>query len=824
MVHAFCNWLFASTSDVLTSHRRGRIHAASAVLFRENMHKILLRAVFLCFLSSLSTAIHGNAQRMIDSQDWAKVQSIVGKIHGISTTPPVNLVTPKFTSGALMGNGDIGVVAGDTSTSQQRYWFGKSDFWGTHWNSRHNAPEVSILSLGSLTISSPATSNGSDAVYRVDQDILRAEVTTALKFGDATVHLRSWTADDDNVFVTEVTAERPAKAVSIELNLAMPAPDPEAHALFPAAAGYRDGTLWVSRENNLVNANDYRARAAISVRVMNAPLTDLVSTANSASGKITFQPGKPLWIVTVFKSDARIGQTGPAAEALALSAVEHARAMSLARLAAMQAAHREWWKRFWLRSFVQVHDTVLENYYYGALYVLGSSSRPGKLAPSLWGNFITTDNAGWGGRYFMNYNEEAPYYGIFSSNHAELAQPYNRMVLAQIPWQKNRTAAAGYKGVSYQRTFSPFTVIADPPALTPIAPMKDYKKLPSDQKSNATFSFLPAIQYYEYTQDREFLRTQLYPAMKELDTFWRDFAVRDSTGKQWIFEHSSAHEGGDDVNPNLDIGFARRVESELIETSQVLGQDTEMRSVWMNFLKELSPYPTGVVNGKTVYYIAASVKNEIKNQGLFEPGDQPINLEGTVFPGENLAIGGDPQQLQIALNSMQEMDSWGVTRGGNTNNGFCKIFPIAARIGWPAADLVEKFKAAILHQWRPSNLTVFQGGGGIETSGSIEALDSMLLQHENGILRVFPDWPKTMDASFTRLRAKGAFLVSSVQSAGSVLSIDITSEKGGELVIQSPWKDRTVSLGKDRGIVKPNASGQIILHTTPGGRYHLFVR
>lgn len=785
------------------------------------MTKNLLCAVFLSFLGFLSTATNGHAQGIRESHDRVTVQSIVGRIHGISTEPPSNLVTPKFTSGALMGNGDIGVVAGDTSTSEQRYSFGKSDFWGTHWNARHNAPEVSILSLGSLTISSPATSSGSSAVYRVDQDILRAEVTTTLKFGDATVHLQSWTADDDNVFVTEVTAERPAKAVSIRLNLAMPSPDPNAHAVFPAAAGYRGGMLWISRENNLVNTNGYKARVAISVRVMNAPLTDLVSTANSASGKVTLQPGKSFWIIAVFKSDASIGQSGPATEALVNSAVEQARVMSSARLGAMQATHREWWKKFWLRSFVQVHDRVLEDYYYGALYVLGSSSRPGKLAPSLWGNFIMTDNSGWGGRYFMNYNEEAPYYGIFSSNHAELAQPYNHMVLAQVPWQENRTAAAGYKGVSYQRTFSPFTVIADPSALTPVAATKDYTKLPSDQKSNATFSFLPSIQYYEYTQDREFLRAQLYPAMKKLDAFWRDFAVRDSTGQRWMFEHSSAHEGGDDVNPNLDIGFARRVERELIETSQVLDVDAEMRAVWTTFLEELSPYPTGIVNGKTVYYIAASVKNEIKNQGLFEPGDQPINLEGTVFPGENLAIGDDPQQLQIALNSMQEMDSWGVTRGGNTNNGFCKIFPIAARIGWPADDLVNKFKAAILHQWRPSNLTVFQGGGGLETSGSIEALDSMLMQHENGVLRVFPDWPKTMDASFTRLRAKGAFLVSSVQSKGSVSSIDITSEKGGVLTIQSPWKNRAVSIGRRHTAIEPNGAGQITLFTSPGGRYLL---
>src|SRR5262249_7288427 len=149
----------------------------------------------------------------------------------------------------------------------------------------------------------------------------------------------------------------------------------------------------------------------------------------------------------------------------------------------------------------------------------------------------------------------------------------------------------------------------------------------------------------------------------------------------------------------------------------------------------------------------------------------------------NLSIGSDERELQIARNSLEEMDSWGVTRDGNSHNGFCKIFPIAARIGWPADDLLSKFKAAILYQWRPGNLTVFQGGGGIETSGAIEALDSMLLQHEDGVLRVFPDWPLTMDASFTRLRAKGAFLVSSDLHNGLVSWIDVKSEKDGMLIV-----------------------------------------
>jgi len=784
--------------------------------FMKNYTSSVSGRFVLAFMLGIIAAHASAQQNSVTKNEWAVVQHLLEGIHGVSTAPPANLITPKYTSGALMGNGDIGVVAGDELPSQQTFYFGKSDFWGTHWNTRHNAPEVSILSLGHLTLSSTAKSEDASSAYRVDQDILHAQVETTLKLGASIVKLRSWTADSENIFVTEITADKGTE-LPVQLTLAMPASDAEPHTNYPAAAGNSGGELWVSRENDLRGATDYKARAAIAVRTIGADLASFSSQPNSVSAVFSLKD-KPVWIVTAFESDARMNPNGPPPEKLVQAAMKDAAAISPSRIDALYQEHLEWWKQFWLKSFVQVHDKVLEDYYYGALYVLGASSRPGKVSPSLWGNFITTDNAGWGGRYFMNYNEEAPYYGAFSSNHPELAEPYNRMVLAQIPWQTNRTAAAGYKGVAYQRTFSPFTVIAAPPAPVAVAATKDYKKLPADQKSNGTFSLLPTIQYYEYTQDKEFLRTQLYPAMKAMDAFWRDFAVRDASDQRWNFEHSSAHEGGDDLNPNLDIGFARRIEQELIQTSQVLGVDENIRPVWQSFLDQLAPYPSGIVNGKTVYYIAASVKNDIKNQGLFEPGDQPINLEGTVFPGENLAIGGDPQQLEIARNSMQEMNSWGVTKGGNTNNGFCKIFPIAARIGWPAHDLVEKFKAAILHQWRPSNLTVFQGGGGIETSGSIEALDSMLLQHEDSVLRVFPDWPSTMDASFTRLRAKGAFLVSSEQREGKVTAIDILSEQGGPLTIQSPWKTSTIHVNGRP--VKTDESGRITLTTTRGDSYH----
>ncbi len=292
---------------------------------------------------------------------------------------------------------------------------------------------------------------------------------------------------------------------------------------YPTSNGAQGGVLWVSRENDLMGPKDYKARVAFATGIIGGAFS---ATQPGPAGPVaTFMvtAGHPVWLVTAFESDARIGPDGTAAQALVKMAVADVRRIDSGQIRQLEAQHIEWWKQFWLKSYVELHDQVLEDYYYGALYVLGCASRPGHLPPSLWANWLTTDNAGWGGRYFMNYNEEAPFYGVSSSNRPELMEPYNRMVLAQIPTQTNRTARAGYEGVSFQRTFSPFTQYEPVPAFEPVASAKDYKKLPSDQKSNATFSLLPVIDYWEYTQDVAFLRTQLYPAMRALDAFWRDF-------------------------------------------------------------------------------------------------------------------------------------------------------------------------------------------------------------------------------------------------------------------------------------------------------------
>jgi hypothetical protein len=764
--------------------------------------------------------------------DWPELQGILSGIHGVAKAPIANIVTGKYTPGMLLGNGDIGVVVGDTVTTQ-KLRFAKSDFWGTSYLNTALSP--AILQAGTLTISSTAASPNPAPVYSMTQDILDAEVDTTLQLGGATVTLRSWTADTDNVVVVELSDPAGSPDVPITLDLAMPGPD--GHTTYPVTVGGTSAAIWATRQNNLTGAADVQATVAIGAALVGGAFASTATGAVDASATFTLKGGAPQQVALVFRSESQLGPGGMTTDALRQAAVADASALAPVDIDTLRAAHRDWWKQFWLQSFVQSNDATLNAYYYGALYALACASRGQNVPPSMWGLYITSDYSGWGGRYWMNYNFEAPFYGVASANRPSLMTPYLRQQFHAAPFQQYLrqqfhaapfqqvfTAKAGYLGVNFQRDLNPNDLYPPaPPPPTP-APTKNVAFL--DQKSNGTFAAMPAIWYYEYTLDTDYLKNELYPHLRQLDAFWRDYMTFDGT--RYVVAHSSAHEGSVDLNPDLDLGFIRKVEGTLLQTSQVLGVDAALQPVWQDVLTKLSAFPTGTYGGKTVFLIAENVNGSTAITVTFEPGNQPINMEGAVFPGENVYVGGDPALLQIARDSLTQMNSWGVTAGGNSHNGFPKEFPIAARVGWPGADLVTKFKAAIAYQWRATNLTVYQAGGGIETSGSIETLDSMMMQSEGGVVRVFPAWPATQDAHFKRLRAKGAFLVSSELTGGQVSHVDITSEKGGTLQLADPWTTGTpqVSLldasGNASGTTAATVNGGVVsLATTPGQSYRV---
>jgi hypothetical protein len=125
--------------------------------------------------------------------------------------------------------------------------------------------------------------------------------------------------------------------------------------------------------------------------------------------------------------------------------------------------------------------------------------------------------------------------------------------------------------------------------------------------------------------------------------------------------------------------------------------------------------------------------------------------------------------------------------------------------------------------WGMSIANYGRAGAWSESLGVNAPLQEMMLQSWDGALRIFPAWPRTVDARFGRFRAEGAFLVSAAWSQGRVQSLEIRSERGALCHLYSPWPDGLEVLDGAGQTVKCAADqyGRIGFATQAGGNYQL---
>lgn len=88
-----------------------------------------------------------------------------------------------------------------------------------------------------------------------------------------------------------------------------------------------------------------------------------------------------------------------------------------------------------------------------------------------------------------------------------------------------------------------------------------------------------------------------------------------------------------------------------------------------------------------------------------------------------------------------------------------------------------------------------------------------------GIVRLFPVWPREQDASFHHIRVEGAFLVSATLRDGEIEEVTIVSEKGRDLTQSNPWDGQVVEITRPDGKTQLAEGKLIYLQTEPGGTY-----
>ena len=277
-----------------------------------------------------------------------------------------------------------------------------------------------------------------------------------------------------------------------------------------------------------------------------------------------------------------------------LAATAHETAESLERLGRDHAA---WWKAFWNRSQVVLNDAELERYYYTALYALASANRAGRDSPGLYGCWITQDAAAWGSDIHLNYNGQAPYFGVYSSNRPELAAPFNTAMLAMMP-EGRRRAKEDAKYIHPSLEGKSFAGILYPVGLCSSLGVASCDRY-LNQVYDASYAAMQFIEEYEYTQDDAFLEKEAYPFVRACGDFWESFLEPTLVDgkKQYTFS-GGARELLWGRTPSTDLGFVRRIFTFLLATGKTVGADDSQRGKVAGHSGPSADFPDRLATGK----------------------------------------------------------------------------------------------------------------------------------------------------------------------------------------------------------------------------------
>ena len=498
--------------------------------------------------------------------------------------------------------------------------------------------------------------------------------------------------------------------------------------------------------------------------------------------EIHLTPGKSVVVATAILSDLDTKGKNPLESAKALVA-----GLTTHQIAANTAAHRRWWCGFWSRSFIEIPDKTIEQCWYASWYIMGSCSRAGKVAPGLWGNWLTVNDPMWYGDFHLNYNFQAPFYGLYSANHADTTLPFYDAMNQSIPRGRKIAAAKGWKGIHLPVSIGPW-------GMCPYGEDCDL-----GQRSNAAYAALLFISYWQHTQDKEWLKSTGYTYLRETAAFWEDYLKLENG--RYVIYNDSIHEGsGPDMNAILSLGLVKTLFRNMIPMSETLGVDADKRAKWRDIVEKMSVFPLQEKDGKTVF--------RYSEKGMAWCDGNTLGIQH-IFPAGAIGLDSDLKLLEICHNMINAMGRW------QDSNGASSWYAACARVGYDPKRILAELNSMYSQHALANKLLNF-GGGGIENVSPALGVTEMLLQSHEGVIRFFPCWPKDQDARFGTLRAEGAFLVSAELKSGIVSGVKITSEKGGDCVIQNPWPGKSVRVTRNGQSAEIVSGPRFSLKTTIG--------
>ena len=464
--------------------------------------------------------------------------------------------------------------------------------------------------------------------------------------------------------------------------------------------------------------------------------------------------------------------------------------------------HTRWWKRFWQQSSIQLPDSILETQWYREMYKFGSASRRG--APPITLQAVwTADNSRlppWKGDFHHDLNTQLSYWPCYSSNHLTEGIAFLdwlwrcKPVAERYTKQYFGTMGLGFPGVS--------TLTGEP-----MGGWIQYSLSPTVSAWLAQHFYL----HWRYSLDRTFLRDRAYPWIREVAAHLEELSVRDSLARRKLPLSSSPEINDNRVDAwfrsmtNYDVALVRWLFGAASELASELGLAGESAR-WKQIESEWPELARSPANGKLLVAPDVELKESHRH----------FSHLMAIHPLGLLDWDDGEQDRQTISASLADLERLGTDWWCGYSYAWLGSMWARGRNGEKAAEALKTFATCFC---LPNSFHVNGDQSGTGKSkftyrpftlegnfACAEGIQEMLLQSQNGRVRLFPAIPRDwQDVSFSNLRAEGALLVTARKTNGSTNFVKVVSEKGGKVKMEDPFAGRnfkTTSKGIGSVVVK----------------------
>eukprot|EP01052_Picozoa_sp_SAG31_P047149 SAG31_NODE_9311_length_1300_cov_1.161532_1_plen_349_part_10 len=300
------------------------------------------------------------------------------------------------------------------------------------------------VALGAVVISSDAVIGGR---FTASQQLANGEVTASLRTSAAQVNVSIVVSPDQNELVVRVQANRLHQLKVTTTVVPLPkqlcrrtpggggAPITNCHALDGMVkAGAVNGTAWAQRQ----------PLGSSSPQPVSAAIAASIASSNRSKAHTDIDQGTRLSdhaavVTATFTESADAGALSLTVNAAIVTNLDLCKTatgcndpmpMAVSRsvhlkdesnLTAVEEASASFWETLWGASSVSIPgESWLEWLYYGQTYLIASATRAGKAPPGLYGPWVHVDSPYCEGDLTINYNFEATYWALYSTNRIEL--------------------------------------------------------------------------------------------------------------------------------------------------------------------------------------------------------------------------------------------------------------------------------------------------------------------------------------------------------------------------------------------------------------------